>query len=176
MSLVLAVEGADGVHVGCDSFIGTSSLRDLTDGPKWFWHSRELLVGYVGDLRAAHVAALAPRTRHTRAEEDVDYLRRVADVLRQTHGARAVELAKGTSFLMAYRGRCYEMQFDYSVFRNGLGYTAIGAGADVALGALAATPDMPPPERVKLALEVAVRHCPQVAAPLRYVALPPKRR
>jgi ATP-dependent protease HslVU (ClpYQ) peptidase subunit len=38
------------------------------------------------------------------------------------------------------------------------GYGAIGSGGDVALGALAATPGLPPVRRLKLAVEVAGRH------------------
>jgi ATP-dependent protease HslVU (ClpYQ) peptidase subunit len=38
------------------------------------------------------------------------------------------------------------------------GYGAIGSGGDVALGALAARPDLPPIRRLKLAVAVAGRH------------------
>jgi ATP-dependent protease HslVU (ClpYQ) peptidase subunit len=173
MTCLVAVEHEDGVFVGADSFLGDDTSKDLVDRPKWFYRGRKLLVAYCGDLRAAQVAQYGTKPRRQRANEDDQayIVRSVADAVRQAH--KTFEVAPENedeafvfSYLVAYNGRIYTIQNDYSVVRSSHGYAATGAGADVALGALAALyGTVSPKECVLRALKAATRHCPQVAAP-----------
>ena len=64
---------------------------------------------------------------------------------------------KGGVFLIGYLGRLFCIQSDYQVAESLDGYYAIGYGANPALGALYATRDKEPEERIRIALEAAER-------------------
>ena len=61
------------------------------------------------------------------------------------------------------------MQSDYSVLEPELGLCAVGCGEEVAMGSLLTTEamDMPPRERIVIALEAAERYCCGVQRPFR---------
>jgi hypothetical protein len=83
------------------------------------------------------------------------------------------ETETGGTFLIGYRGRVYEVSSDYQVAITADGFTAVGCGAQTALGALHATGDRPPEERLQVALEAAERFCPEVRGPFVFLAEPP---
>lgn len=185
MTVVVAVEHAGGVVLGCDSFLGSTSTNVTVDRPKW-WANGSVIVAYAGSLRGAQVAEhwLAPFRRAKRGETDESYLVTcVSASIRAAHeevGGDPEKLVSenGSVYLVAYRGRAYLLQGDYSVAHAAHGYLAIGAGEDVALGAMAATDGQPARDRVQRALEASARHCPMVRAPFRVTEQkrPPERK
>jgi hypothetical protein len=60
----------------------------------------------------------------------------------------------GGQFLVAYRGKLYMIDSDYQVGVPLSGIAAVGCGMDMALGAMHAL-TIPPPQRIKRALQVA---------------------
>lgn len=65
------------------------------------------------------------------------------------------EQEEGGSFLVGYQGRLFEIGEDYQVGEPLCGYAAVGCGREVAMGALYATPDASPKERIRKALAAA---------------------
>lgn len=76
------------------------------------------------------------------------------------------EREDGGSFLVGVRGATlYRVDSDFQVGRSLDRYQAIGSGDEIALGALHATRDLPPEQRVTLALEAAAHHSAGVSGP-----------
>jgi hypothetical protein len=95
-----------------------------------------------------------------------DFIDAVRKCLRQ-HGYATVNnnVETGGSFLVGYRGRLFAIHDDYQVGESLHGYDAVGCGENYAKGALAATADLAPRERVQKALEVAALHSAGVCKP-----------
>lgn len=174
MTVIAAVEHPGGVLVGCDSCVAAGDALDTLDHPKWFRRRGGLLVAYAGSVRVAQAAELAPGWRGQReGEGDVDYLVNVV----ATAVRRAVNAAPGArngeaSYLLAYRGRVYEMAGNCVVIRSAFGYGAIGSGESCAKGALSAlVGKVPPREALRAALAAAERHALGCKRPFRTVDL-----
>jgi ATP-dependent protease HslVU (ClpYQ) peptidase subunit len=75
------------------------------------------------------------------------------------------EVESGGRFLVGYTGRLFLIDSDYQVGEPLDGYTAVGCGNELALGALFATDGLPADERVLLALQAAARYSTGVRAP-----------
>ncbi|MEV0400800.1 hypothetical protein [Actinoallomurus sp. NPDC050550] len=78
---------------------------------------------------------------------------------------------EGGSFLVGVRGRLFEIGHDYQVGEMADGYTAVGCGAEIALGALHATDntDMTLQARAVAALEAAAHFSTCVRPPFTIV-------
>jgi ATP-dependent protease HslVU (ClpYQ) peptidase subunit len=77
------------------------------------------------------------------------------------------EQEKGGYFLVGVRGRLFQIESDYQVGESLDGYATLGSGDEVARGALFVTRhlDLPPEQRLTLALEAAQHHITSVRAP-----------
>lgn len=165
MTIVVAVEHPDGVHLGCDSAITADDALDASHDPKW-WRRGEVLVAYAGDLRAVALAR-ATHARQRAPREDLDaYAERLASRTRAMLRAERIASHELELMLVA-RGRVYTISAGV-VLRSAYGYAAIGSGTDLALGSLASTEYSDPDTRVRLALEATVRHSSACAAPLHF--------
>jgi len=71
----------------------------------------------------------------------------------------------GCEFLVGIRGRLFNVGSDYCVLEPETGYAACCSAENFAMGALAATEDAAPLERIALALSAAERHCAEVMRP-----------
>jgi len=69
------------------------------------------------------------------------------------------------TFLVGFFGRLFQIAGDYHVEEVVNGYDAIGAGSDLALGSLYATPKMSPRRRIQTALEASAMFNTSVRAP-----------
>ncbi len=161
MTCVVAVEDGDGVVVGCDAFMGTDIERDVGDRPKW-WRVGRALVAFAGSFSVAQTAEGVrarppPRRKPARAW--------VLSLAKRYRHACASVTRDEPFLLVAIDGEVWAIQPDWSVVRSAHGYAAIGAGAPVALGALAATVGVDAETRVRSALEASARHTTQVAPP-----------
>lgn len=181
MTVIVALEADGRVHVGTDSYVGTEEDRDRGVDPKWFeLGSGAVLAAYAGDLRAAqvtrhHAKVRAPTTRER--EDPERYLTRVVvpGVRRALDGEGALARSPssgesmGAELVLAFAGRAWVVQADFSLVRSARGYIAAGAGCYAALGALAALraahPRMAPPQMVMAALRAAEECHPQVSGP-----------
>lgn len=76
---------------------------------------------------------------------------------------------EGWEVLLAAPGELVSIDDEFGCHDHHDAYAAIGSGARVALGALAATPMSPPLERARIALRVASYHTTTVDLPWSYV-------
>jgi ATP-dependent protease HslVU (ClpYQ) peptidase subunit len=168
MTCIVGLETPDKtVIVGSDSFIG-DDLKEIMDRPKYVKRGH-LLIASSGNHRPGQLAEYCNVNfrGQRKNEDDLEYITMaVVEPIRKFH--RSMDLTKrscGANLLIAYHGHVYTMLDDYAVYRSGYGYMAIGAADAVALGALSATFDLPPKERVERALKAATRHHSNVARP-----------
>ena len=68
---------------------------------------------------------------------------------------QAMGLRMMRMFLVGVAGRLYTIASDYQIGTSHAGFAAVGSGYLAALGALHATPDRTPEDRLRLALEAA---------------------
>lgn len=82
----------------------------------------------------------------------------------------------GGLFLLGVAGQIFEIRQDYHLARPAAPFSAVGAGAPIALGALHALQEVPHlslRDRANLALESAEAYSSAVRAPYHFVELPP---
>lgn len=75
------------------------------------------------------------------------------------------EREDGGTFLVGVRGKLYRIGDDFQIGRTDDGYTAVGCGADLALGSLHSTRRRSAEARVNAALEAAAYHSAGVQGP-----------
>jgi ATP-dependent protease HslVU (ClpYQ) peptidase subunit len=71
----------------------------------------------------------------------------------------------GGTFLVGYKGKLFMIQDNYQVAESVDNFQSVGCGDEIARGALCVTPDLPPEQRIKLALEAAERYSAGVRGP-----------
>jgi hypothetical protein len=81
------------------------------------------------------------------------------------------EVETGGTFLVGYRGRLFYIGTDYQVGEPVDGFDAVGAGHEIACGALYATEGKAPVRRIETALAAAERLCGAVRAPFTVLKL-----
>ena len=79
----------------------------------------------------------------------------------------------GGIFLVGYQHRLFRIDSDFQVGENCGGFDAVGAGEDIALGALFATEGKEPLERILIALRAAERYSAAVRGPFIVMHLEP---
>lgn len=122
----------------------------------------DFTLGFTTSFRMGQLLAHAfnPPKRHT--DQDVyaymvtTFIDGLRDCLKAGGWAkRDSEREVGGTFLVGYEGRLFQIEGDYQVGEPLSGYAACGCGCEVALGALYATGNMKPRDRVKVALQAA---------------------
>jgi ATP-dependent protease HslVU (ClpYQ) peptidase subunit len=176
MTCIVGLESNGKAYLGCDSFLGSMQGKEAIDRPKIVQKGPDLLIGFAGSLRVPQILEYGTKFRRPRKGEDghAYLVTEVVPKLRKAcHRAGAISREGNgpdlhdTEFVVALRDQIFQIQGDFSVYRPAPGYTAAGAGAWLALGALGATSDlkMEPAQRCALALQVAENHSPAVMAP-----------
>ncbi|GHO98696.1 hypothetical protein KSF_087440 [Reticulibacter mediterranei] len=89
-------------------------------------------------------------------------------------GEKEDALEKECSLLIGMHGRLFQMEGNFHILEAAHGYDAVGSGAYFALGAMHATPDLLPSDRIHRALAAAEAHCPSVRAPFMIEQLGPR--
>jgi ATP-dependent protease HslVU (ClpYQ) peptidase subunit len=168
----LVADGA--VWLGADSAaIGGSLMGIRAPGDAKIAQVGPLLIATAGNHRAwqalrHHFEIPAHEEQHGDA---LGYLVHVADALRDCYRAHGVGNIGGGGeespavFLIGYQGRLFALYGDFSIGEFAEEYHALGAGEEVALGALYATPALRPENRLEMALEAAERFCLEVRWP-----------
>lgn len=191
MTLVVARTCAGGgVVVGADSFCGNAHWKQRVAVPKVFRTEADdgepLLIAASGPFRGPqllrnhlHVPGRKGRTTDQWVTEQVtEQVKLVYE--RYGFGRKKDEQSRGggTTLLIAAGGAVFCMWDDYEAVRVAEGYTAIGAGDEIALGALCALSRGDPPDHaeacshVLAALEAGAAHSPWVTGPFHMEALP----
>lgn len=80
-----------------------------------------------------------------------------------------IESERGSNFIVATPRRVFEIQPDYSVLEPEFGICAVGCGREAAMGSLITTTgmDIPPQDKIVMALKAAEQYCCGVQRPFR---------
>lgn len=176
MTCIVGMKTDSGVYIGGDSAnTSDSGLQTILAGRKVFFIGGEknrMLLGCTTSCRMMQLLhyelQLPPYEEGMDVEEYLvtKFVNAVRDCLNAGGFAKKEEnREEGGNFLIGYQGRLFEVQDDYQVSEPVNGYEAVGSGAKFALGALYATPHLPPEERIELALQAATYHNAYVRPP-----------
>jgi ATP-dependent protease HslVU (ClpYQ) peptidase subunit len=174
MTCVIALKLGNGrVLMGADSAgVAGHSLMTRVD-PK-IYKVGKMLIGFTTSFRMGQLLryGLTPPKHH----DDVPIERYMAtefvDAVRTClksggYAKKENEVEQAGTFLVAYRGRIFQIESDYQVGEANDPFAAVGCGSDIALGSLytssAVTHD--PMERVTAALDAAARFSAGVRGP-----------
>ena len=172
MTCIVALETARGVWIGADRAASDDFTTSTMGLPK-VYRNGPLTLADCGDFRTGQLLQYALEVPVDTIDDDLDRWVAVdlATAIRQAFKRNGWQrkdkgVADATSLLMAVRGRCYEIQSDYSFLRNASGEYAIGSGTYHALGSLHSTRDWKKPkDRIMAALEAAAEHVVSVSGP-----------
>jgi ATP-dependent protease HslVU (ClpYQ) peptidase subunit len=183
MTCVVALTDTLGIWMGADSAViddDTFAVRTIRE-PKVCLRG-SLLFGAAGELRAGQVIAqrFSPLKWNKESMLATEYAFASVEAMRELlieHGAsqKSKEQDKHDAvFLLGIAGHLFVVEDDYSVHEPAEPYAAIGAGADLALGAMAATETLglEPHVRIKRALAAAMRFNASVREPFTVLHLP----
>ncbi|HSK39301.1 MAG TPA: hypothetical protein VK943_06005 [Arenibaculum sp.] len=173
MTCIVGLVDDGRVWMGGDS-AGVSGL-DITvrADPKVF-RNGPFLIGFTSSFRMGQLLNFRLKVPAQEPGTDVFgymvtvFVEAARDCLKEGgYAQRNNDAETGGSFLVGYRGRLFSIQSDYQVCEADRSFHAIGCGADYALGAFAASRQLPAEQRVRLALEVAETFSGGVRAPFR---------
>jgi 20S proteasome alpha/beta subunit len=167
MSLVIAIKDKDRIVLGADKQASAGGSKDHTNTK--IWQVEDLpgaVMGSVGSARASQIIQYSPIIDKNLIRQNIetDYIicvvaPAIAACLK-THGI-TIEAAPGdmcplmpNAFIFAYQDKAWMIWNDLSVSEIDE-YLAIGSGADVARGALFATTDKNPFERIVTSIDAA---------------------
>lgn len=173
MTCIVGVAYRGSVFIGGDSAAVAGDSINIRADEKVFQNG-EFLMGFAGSFRVGGLMRYAFVPPEYTGDDEMRYLtvdfvdamRAVQQNKRAMRRMNEETHESDASFLVGFRGHLFEVATDYQIARPLESYAAIGSGADVALGALAATSRMKDPrKRVLIALEAAAAHCSGVRAP-----------
>ena len=169
--IVAQVDDVGGIWMGGDSSASAGQSIEICKEEKVFSRGT-MLIGYTTSFRMGqllkHTLNVPVHDSHVNT---LTYLvNDFTEAIRSCFKAaglmkRIDEVEEAGQFLIGYRGRLYIIESDFAVLEPYLGFTAIGAGSEVAKGAMSVTRDMEPRERLMRALESAAEFCTCVRKP-----------
>lgn len=167
MTVIAAIKTEDRIYLGSDKQATLWNMPSNLAGAKIF-EKGGILFGITGTVRFLDL--LQHSLTIPKHDPDIDVhaymVTKFADAIRTClRNANAlekkdeVETTPGYA-IIAYRGRLLTIYADCGVSEYDRPYAAIGSGGEIALGSLCTTEtyDIPPKERLELALESAARH------------------
>lgn len=172
MTCIVGIQHESGVTIGGDSAgVAGYTLTNRAD-PKIFVNG-DYLIGFTSSFRMGQLIRYADLPKSLDREgEDLDRFMATTfvDGIRETlknggYATKESEQERGGVFLIGVSGRLYRIESDYQVGWSLDGYEACGSGWEIAHGALHATRDLKPEDRVTRALEAAAHHSTTVSAP-----------
>lgn len=179
MTCVVGLVHKGSVHIGVDSAAVQGWTRRTSKLPKVFRRG-PFLIGYTTSFRMGQLLEHHLTVPEQEAGQDdlafmvTQFIERVRALLKEKGFTRVESnTEKGGQFLVGYRGHLYTVESDFQVGKQAEGYDAIGSGAEFALGAMRALPDLPPGKRLRKALEVAAHFNMGVSAPFTVATLKP---
>lgn len=192
MTTIVAVRCSDRIVMGGDSAgCNSSGLVELRSDPKVFKRDGYLM-GYTTSFRMGQILRYWAELPEPSKSGDLhafmvrDFIPAIRDAylehgFAKTFGRGETKGEKnysesgqawGGQFLVGVRESLFIVHEDFQVGEPLLPHFAIGSGALVAFGALFATADLAPEERVQIALESAVEHTSCVRPPFVLGSIP----
>ena len=132
----------------------------------------EFIIGYAGSFRMGQILQyhLSVPQQQDGVSDERYMVTEVVEAVRQClkdKGYTKIDSNResGAFVLIGYRGQLYQIEDDFQVNTFHDDMAALGAGAEFALGALAALSDLKPTKRIKRALEISAQFSGAVCAP-----------
>lgn len=177
MTCVVALREQGVIYMGCDSGgVGGHYNRSNRVDPK-IYRVGAMLIGFTTSFRMGQLLGYSLTLPHHHADVAIEKYMATAfvDAVRQClknggWAEKEKEQERGGNFLIAYKGRIFQIEGDYQVGEREEPYDAVGCGFDLALGALYASSSLAKAEprvRVTIALEAAAAFSAGVHAPFR---------
>lgn len=136
-----------------------------------------MLFGFTTSFRMGQVLryALEIPDHDPRIDDDKFLVTTFVDAVRSClknagFASKDKEQEQGGQFLVAYRGRIVMVEGDYQVAVVSDGYCAVGCGAQVAMGAMYASPHLSGRARIENALQAAERFSAGVRGPFHIIS------
>lgn len=174
MTCIVGVEHNGRVVIGGDS-AGVAGWSITVRADTKVFRNGPFIMGFTDSFRMGQLLrySLIPPVPHS---WDLDrfmateFVSAVRDCLREGGFARNDSGSEtGGLFLVGIQGRLYRVDSDFQVGRSVDDYAAVGAGEEFARGSLHGTAELPPQERIQLALAAAVHHSTDVRPPFHLV-------
>jgi ATP-dependent protease HslVU (ClpYQ) peptidase subunit len=158
------VMGADSAAVGGLDISNRKDVKVFKNG--------DFVIGCTTSFRM--IQLLQYKMNAPRRHPDVDVMRfMVTDFVEAVRTlfreggftTKQLEVESGGTFLVGYAGRLFRIDSDFQVGERADGFDACGCGESYALGAMACTPNEPPKDRLRIALETAAHFSAGVRGP-----------
>lgn len=175
MTCIVALKGMNGsIIMGADS-LGVGGLSKMNRVDPKIYRVGKMLIGFTSSYRMGQILGYSFNPPEHRKKLSIEkymntlFIDEVRSALKKGGYARKYhdEEAGGT-FLVAYKGRIFEIENDFQVGERTEDYNAVGCGADLALGSLYTSVRVDvinPEERVIMALESAAAFSAGVGGP-----------
>lgn len=178
MTCIVGLVDHGAVYIGGDSAGVSGSYLEVRSDAKVF-KTGDFLIGFSTSWRMGQLLRYAFKPPlHAPGMEATEYMATlfvdaVRDCLKAGGFARKEsERETGGLFLVGYTGRLFSIDDDYQVGETLDGYSAIGAGKQIALGSLYSTQGLLAEARIKTALAASERWTAWVRAPFTIMSLP----
>lgn len=175
MTCIVALKHGDKIYMGADSAGTNDSFRTVTRKDPKIYKVGDMLVGFTSSFRMGQLLGYSlivpPHDPKIETYEWMvtDFINAVRRCL-SSGGYTTIEnnTEGGGQFLVAYKGRIFEVESDFQVGESVEPYLAAGCGTDLALGALYASSQKKitnPREVVTTALQAAAEFSAGVRGP-----------
>jgi ATP-dependent protease HslVU (ClpYQ) peptidase subunit len=179
MTCIVGLKRDGSVYIGADS-AGVSGWSIEARADQKVFRNDAYLMGFTTSFRMGQLLqyALVPPRPPNYRNLDGFMVTEFVDAVRTclTNGgwmSKRGEREEGGQFLVGVQGELFCVDSDFQISRTVNGYTAIGCGADIALGSLHTNTKATPQRRVRAALAAAAHHSAGVAAPFSVRRLAP---
>lgn len=180
MTCVVAIRNDERIVIGADS-AASGNNRVVGRRDKKVFKRRNLVFGFAGSFRIGQLLKYQLKIPKKPGNiGDIEYIVNIliSDIIKLLRSNRLVRNNEmDCSLIIVFNNKIFKVDSDFQVEVTTDEYTAIGDGADVALGSLftanRAIGTRPfPDETVKCALEASAKYCTTVTAPFNLIDIP----
>lgn len=179
MTVIIGIKHEGEVWLGADAFLGNGQYAYRVAQPKIFRcqvpNGGQMVIGVSGGHRANFLMRSIELPEHPKEMDTHTYVAEfLVNAIRERY-SKAGYLENENSIekneailLIGYYGRLFAVWYNFQVDEYAQNYAAIGAGMEIALGALWMVDvhsDYPPDEKIRLVLDACEEHSPWVSRP-----------
>jgi ATP-dependent protease HslVU (ClpYQ) peptidase subunit len=175
MTCIVGLVDKVAVYIGGDS-AGLSDWDLETRLDRKVFVNDGFAMGFTSSFRMGQLLSYAMKPPQIQAGDNlmrfmvVDFVNAVRECLKSGgYASRQNEIENGGHFLVGYKGRLFHVNSDYQVGETLQGFTAVGCGAQAAIGALYGMQKANPKKMVLAALSVAQKCSGGVRGPFHVV-------
>lgn len=177
MTCIVGVVHDGDVYMGGDSAGTDGHSLFVRSDPKVF-RNGPFVMGFTSSFRMGQLLQYSFDPPERVPSKDLftymatDFIDGVRGCLKRGRFARkSDDVESAGTFLVGHAGRLFTIDDDYQVAELADDFDACGSGVRVALGSLYATKELPPVDRLQLALEAASRFTAGVCPPFHFEVL-----